>query len=1031
VSIRHPIPPVVLFILLTIAGIISFLSLDITDNPDIDVPMVSVTVSRPGAAPTEMEIQVTKKIEDAVAGLGSIDHIQSTITDGSSVTTIEFAIGSNTDRAVNDVRDAVSKVRQNLPQDILEPVVERINIAGEPVVYYSVVMPGMNTEQLSWLIDNDISRAMLSVKGVALVQRIGGVDREVRIELDPERLIALGITADAVNAQLVGLNVDIPGGRGTIGGAEQSIRTLGSARKVEDLRNTEISLPSGRRARLSELGKVIDGPAEQRQAARYDGIPVVSFNVQRSPNTSDVTIFKGVQEQVALLKQRYPSIEFKQIFASVEFTKDTYNASVEALSIGAFLAILVVFWFLRDWRATLISAAAMPLSAIPTFIVMKALGFTLNGISLLALSLVVGILVDDAIVEIENIVRHIRQGKSPFQAALEAADEIGLAVIATTATIMVVFLPVSFMGGVPGQFFRQFGITVAVAVFFSLLVARLLTPMMAAYLLHPHAEEAPPRWLTFYLRALRWTLAERSVSLGRWRWRLGHRWITLAGATVVFFASVALIPFIPTGFFPDVDLGQSELHIELPPGATLADNLIVAGHLSEALRTRPEVAHVLVSAGGGGDIRKSNLFVKLVPRGDRKLTQKQFETSIRPVLLSVPGIRFSFSGTGFSDKDISVILSGDDGPALERVSDRLLTEVATIPEVVNVASTASLQRPEVLIKPMFDRAAREGVSVQQIGRVAMLATLGDLDQNLAKFDMGDRQVPIRVQLDPAARDNIETIRNLRVMTQTGASVPLKSVADITLGAGPAQIDRFDRSRKIAVEGDLLAGAEIGPVLAKIYALPVLQNLPPEVHLSKYGNAEQMGVLQKDFGTALAASLLLIFAVLVLLFGNFFQPPTIMMALPLSVGGALVALLITHKAVSMPAMIGLLMLMGIVTKNSILLVEYAIVAIRDHGFSRTEALIDAGRKRARPIIMTTVAMIAGMMPIAAGLGADSDFRSPMAIAVVGGLVTSTLLSLIVIPSAFTVMDSLQNWIVPKLKRLLTSDGGHTPVLPSAE
>jgi multidrug efflux pump subunit AcrB len=351
--------------------------------------------------------------------------------------------------------------------------------------------------------------------------------------------------------------------------------------------------------------------------------------------------------------------------------------------------------------------------------------------------------------------------------------------------------------------------------------------------------------------------------------------------------------------------------------------------------------------------------------------------------------------------------------------------------VVNVSSTASLQRPEVLIKPMFDRAAREGVSVQQIGRVAMLATLGDLDQNLAKFNMGDRQIPIRVQLDPAARDNIETIKNLRVMTVTGASVPLKSVAEVTMGAGPAQIDRFDRSRKIAVEGDLLAGAEIGPVLDRIYALPLLQDLPPEVHLSKYGNAEQMGVLQQDFGTAIAASLLLIFAVLVLLFGNFFQPPTIMMALPLSIGGALVALMIAHKAISMPAMIGLLMLMGIVTKNSILLVEYAIVAIRDRGLSRTEALVDAGRKRARPIIMTTVAMIAGMMPIAAGFGADSDFRSPMAIAVVGGLVTSTLLSLVVIPAVFTYFDDLQRWVVPRLKRLLATDHAHEPVLPSAE
>jgi HAE1 family hydrophobic/amphiphilic exporter-1 len=1020
VSIRHPIPPIVLFILLTIAGVIAFMSLDVTDNPDIDVPMVLVNVTRPGAAPTEMEIQVTKKIEDAVAGLGNIDHIQSTITDGNSVTQIEFAIGTNTDRAVNDVRDAISKVRQNLPQDILEPSVERLDIAGQPILYFSVLMPGMNTEQLSWFIDNEVSRAMLSVKGVALIKRVGGVDREVRIELDPERLIALGITADAVNAQLIGMNVDIPGGRGTVGGSEQSIRTLGSARTVEDLRNTEIALPSGRKARLSELGKVVDGPSEQRQAARYDGVPVVSFNVQRSPNTSDVTIAKGIFKQIDILKARYPGIEFKQILSTVDYTKEAYAASVDALSIGALLAIAVVFWFLRDWRATLISAAAMPLSAIPTFAVMEMLGFTLNGISMLALSLVVGILVDDAIVEIENIVRHIRQGKSPYQAALEAADEIGLAVIATTATIMVVFLPVSFMGGVPGQFFRQFGITVAVAVFFSLLVARLITPMMAAYFLKSHPEEAAPGWLNFYLRSLHWCIR--------------HRGYTILGAIGIFAASLALVPFIPTGFFPDSDQGQSELHIESPPGATLADNLAVTAHLSEMLRARPEVAHVLVSAGGQGDIRKSNLFVKLVPRSERKLTQKQFESSMRPALLAVPGIRFGFSGSGFGDKDISVILSGDDGPALEQVSNRLLTEVATIPEVVNTASTASLLRPEVLIKPLFDRAAQAGVSVQQIGRVAMLATLGDLDQNLAKFNMGDRQIPIRVQLDPDRRNDLATIENLRVMTSSGVSVPLKSVADISLGAGPAQIDRFDRSRKVAVEGDLIAGAEIGPALAKIYALPALQNLPSEVHLSKYGNAEQMGVLQKDFGTALAASLLLIFAVLVLLFGNFFQPPTIMMALPLSVGGALVALLIADKALSMPAMIGLLMLMGIVTKNSILLVEYAIVAIRDRGLNRTDALIDAGRKRARPIIMTTVAMIAGMIPIAIGLGADSDFRSPMAIAVIGGLVTSTLLSLVVIPAVFTYFDDLQNWVVPRLKRLLTIDHAHRPhdrVLPSAE
>jgi multidrug efflux pump subunit AcrB len=1015
VAIRHPIPPIVLFILLTIAGLIAYLGLDITDNPDIDVPIVSVQVFRPGAAPTELETQVTRKIEDAIAGLGSIDHIQSQITDGASVTSVEFALGTNTDRAVNDVRDAVSKIRQNLPQDILEPVVQRVNIAGSPILYYSIVAPSMTTEQLSWFIDNEVSRAMLSVKGVALVQRIGGVDREIRIELDPRRLIALGITADAVNAQLVALNVDIPGGRGGIGAAEQSIRTLGGARSVEDLRNTEIALPSGRKARLSELGQVLDGPAEQRQAARYDGQPVVSFNIQRSPNTSDVTIAKGIYKQVDQLKARYPGVDFKQIYSSVEYTEESFQASIEALGIGALLAVGVVFWFLRDGRATMISAVAMPLSVIPTFAVMQMLDFTLNGISMLALSLVVGILVDDAIVEIENIVRHIRRGKPPFQAALEAADEIGLAVIATTMTIVVVFLPVSFMGGIPGQFFRQFGITVAVAVVFSLLVARLITPLMAAYLLKPHAEEAQPRWLGGYLAALRWCLA--------------HRARTMGGALVIFVASLALIPMIPTGFFPDSDMGQSELSVELPPGSTLADSDAATARIAQILRARPEVRHVLVSIGGSGDIRKSHLFIKLTPKSERKLSQKEFESAMQPALRAVPGIRFGFAGTGFTEKDVSVILAGDEGPVLDQVSDRVLAEVQALPDVQNVASTASLLRPEVLIRPRFDRAAEEGVSVQQIGRVAMLATLGDLDQNLAKFNMGDRQIPIRVQLDPASRDDIATIENLRVMTASGAAVPLKSVADVTLGAGPAEIDRFDRNRKIAIEGDLRAGAQLGTVLDQINALPSMKNLPPEVHVPKYGNAEQLGVLMKDFAVALGASIILIFAVLVLLFGNFFQPPTIMAALPLSIGGAFVALLLAHDALSMPSLIGLLMLMGIVTKNSILLVEYAIVAIRDHGMGRAEALIDAGRKRARPILMTTVAMIAGMAPIAAGFGADSDFRAPMAVTVIGGLITSTLLSLLVIPVVFTFFDDLQHRVSPWFGRLL-NNRAPTPV-PAAE
>ncbi len=1031
IAIRHPIPPIILFLLLSIAGTLAVMRLDVTLQPDIDFPTVNVLVARTGAAPSELETQVTRKVEDAVAGLGNVDHIQSTITDGVSYTTVEFALGTNIDRDVNDVRDAVGKIRQQLPQDVVEPQVQRVNIAGDPILYFSLTAPDMTTEQLSWFIDNEVSRAMLAVSGVAQVQRVGGVDREVRVELSPDRLIALGITADAVNNQIRALNLDIPGGRGTVGAAEQSIRTLGSAHTIDELRNTEIALPNGRKARLSDLGRVIDGPAEQRQAARFDGKSVVTFNIRRSPGSSEVTIADGVFKTIADLEKTYPGIRFDKVVSRVDYSLEAYHASTESLVVGAVLAIAVVFWFLRDTRATLIAAFAIPVSVVPTFLVMKALGYTLNFISMLGLSLVIGILVDDAIVEIENIVRHIRMGKKPYLAALEAADEIGLAVVATTMTIVVVFLPVSFMPGVAGQFFRQFGVTVAAAVLFSLLVARLLTPLMAAFLLKGHDEPGPAWWQVRYLNLLRWCLA--------------HRLRTVLAGAGILAVSVALLPFIPSGFMPAMDRGQSVLSLELPPGSTLTETLAVAEAVSAKLQARPEVMHVLVTVGdnsignlapggvtgtsAGGEVRKATLVINLVPKGERKLSQKNFELAMRPMVQAFAGVRSAFISTGsFSTREVTIILTGDDGPVLARTADTVINEMNALPDLVNVTSSASLERPEVLITPRFDRAAELGVSVQQIGRVAMLATQGDVDQNLAKFKLVDREIPIRVELDPAARGDLATIENLRVMTAAGTAVPLKSVADVTIGGGAVQVDRFDRSRKISIEADLNTGRELGPAMDKVYALPSLTRLPPEVHLSKFGNGEQLEILQHSFGTAMLASILLIFAVLVLLFGNFFQPFTIMMALPLSIGGALLALLMARLSLSMPAMIGMLMLMGIVTKNSILLVEYAIVAIRDHGAQRTDALIDAGRKRARPILMTTVAMIAGMLPTAVGWGAQSDFRMPMAIAVIGGLITSTLLSLIFIPVVFSYVDDAQHWLAPKLRRLLTLDHHHEPAKP---
>ncbi|MFV3076197.1 efflux RND transporter permease subunit [Niveispirillum fermenti] len=1005
VAIRHPVPPIVLFIILTLAGLVSFMTLDITNNPDIDFPIVNVGVSRPGAAPSELEQEVTKKVEDAVSNITGIDHVTSTVTDGYSNTTIEFKIGYNTDRAVSDVRDAISRIRSDLPQDIYEPQVQRLEATGDAILYYMVTSKHRTVEQLSWLIDSDIARSLKRVSGVGEVERMGGLSREIRVNLDPVRMMALGVTAGEVNQQLQALNVDMPGGRGELGAAEQSIRTLGRAQSVEELRNIEIAIPGGRKVRLSDIADVVDGTSELRNVSRLDGVPAVGFAISRAPNSSEVTVYNGVKEAIAQLEKDYPDLTVKLIISNVKFTIDSYLASIEALVIGAMLAVGVVWWFLRDMRATLISALAMPLSTIPTFLVMDFLGFTLNGITMLGLALVVGILVDDAIVEIENIVRHIRQGKRPYAAALEAADEIGLAVVATTMTIVVVFLPVSFMPGIAGQFFKSFGITVAVAVLFSLLVARLLTPLMAAYLLTPSQKEEHEggRWVQRYLGVLHWCL--------------GHRKTTLFAGIAFFLMSLGLTAMLPSGFIPAQDIGFSNLQIEMAPGVNLEQMDATSQRAAAILAAQPEVETTWARNGRGGQVRKASIIVLLKPRSDR-VHQKEFENRVLAELQKLPGARFSFNSTGgFSNRDVSIMLTSENGPLLDAHANQVLAEMRSLPILKNVTSTAPMQRPEIQIKPMFDRAAEQGVSVFSIGQVAKVATLGEIDTNSAKFNLGDRLVPIRVQLDQAARGDLDTIANLRVRTNTGETVPLSAVAQLEMGAGAVQIDRFDRARRISVQADL-NGVELGDAMKAINALPSMSHLPSGVTKPAYGGSEQMAILFMGFAVALGTAFLLIIAVLVLLFHNFFQPITIMTALPLSLGGAVAGLLMCDMALSLPALIGILMLMGIVTKNSILLVDYAMAAMQDHGMNRHDALMDAGAKRARPIIMTTIAMAAGMVPIALGWGADTEFRQPMAVAVIGGLLTSTLLSLVFVPIMFTLMDDFQHWLSPKLGRFLT-------------
>jgi len=1013
-SIWNPIPTIMLFIVLTLMGTIAFVKLGIDENPNIDVPLVSVTITEVGAAPSELETQVTRKIEDAVAGLGNIKHITSTVNEGTSLTNIEFVLGTNTDRATNDVRDAVTKIRQQLPQGIDEPIIQRVDFAGGPFVTYTVASQSLSESELSWLIDNDISRALLSVPGVGQVQRSGGVDREIRINLNPDSLKAYGITADMVNSQVRALNIDLPGGRGEVGAAEQSIRTLGSAPTIDGLAAARIILPNGRYARLDTLGTISDGTSEQRQLALLDGQPVVSFSVVRSTGSNLVDVETSVDMKLKEIQSTLPpDLRLTKIFTTAEFVRESYHASLDALLIGAGLAILVILVFLRDWRATLISAMAMPLSAIPTFAVMQWAGFTINNMSLLALALVIGILVDDAIVEIENIVRHINMGKSPLQAALDASDEIGLAVIATTMTIVVVFVPVAFMGGISGQFFKQFGLTVTVAVFFSLMVARMVTPMIAAYWMKPAPPEAEDSQLSrAYDKVLMWAL--------------NHRVLTVSVGVAFFVFSIVLFRMLPTSLISEVDRGKVLLMVELPPGATVPETQEIVERLTKMVTRRPEVVSVFATIGtpttgrlgstaGSGAVNQAKLFISLKPRGERRLTQKEFEDSLRPELVQVPGARLSFSRVaGLPGKPFKLLLTGDDYNGLDRSAEALTDQIRTVPGLADVTSSASLLRPEILVRPDFARAAEQGVSVQAIARTALIATLGDTDANLAKFDLADRQINIRVQLDPRFRNDLARISNLEVAGNNGRLVPLRSVAQVQFGSGAAQIDRFDRSRQVAIEASMDSNLTLGQAMQKVHELPAFKNLPAGVKEQPSGDAEIQRDVFDGFGSAISAAILLIYAVLVLLFGGFLQPLTIMMSLPLSLGGALIGLVACNKSLGLYALIGIVMLMGLVTKNAILLVEYGIMSMRA-GMPRLQAIKSAGEARMRPILMTTVAMIAGMAPIALGIGAGSEVRAPMAVAVIGGLITSTLLTLIVIPVVFTYVDDLQRWLLRILPR----------------
>ncbi len=1166
-SIRNPIPTIVFFLVMTIAGALGFQSLRINNWPDIDFPIVVVTVIRSGAAPEELQNQVTRIVEDSVAGISGVRHTQSYVNESASTTVITFQLDTDLEKDTNDVRNAVAGVRGSLPGDIQDPIVSRVeNAQGQALLSYIIRADNMNPEELSWYVDNDIAKKVHAVKGVSAINRDGGVNREIRVELDPGKLASLGVTAADISNQLRSFTVNMPGGNFDTGNTQQNIRTMGDASSVADLAEKRITLSNGTTVRLGDVGTVTDTWSRPTARARYNGNEVVGFGVERTRGTSEVRVATAVRAIIAQLQKDNPHIQIAQVASSVDDVKRSYDSSMESLLIGATLAVLVVFLFLRDWRATFVSAIAMPMSLLPTFFVMNLFNQSLNVVTLLALSLTIGILVDDAIVEIENIVRHMREGKKPYPAAIEAADEIGLAVVATTATLIAVFAPTGFMPGIVGQFFKSFAIASCVSVFFSLVVARTLTPLMGAYLLRDKgSHDDKPFWMDAYQSMLNWCLTARLkvrwhflmhgfviagalilVAIGKvgvaaampfligaaiafgffaflaiifWGAYVKARWvvlevgivltlvvaviglalvampmlqamgetaqatmgqskaaiqaamktamtaaakkdnplaipglITLLAAAVVFIAtiwltiklktsyllarwsvvfggliflvgSIALMVSIPQESIPASDNSMSVMSISLPPGTTLEQTDAVVQRIEHDIHTHKEVVSDYVSEKEGS----ATLIVNLVPKNTpwiqhdangntsfhpfaapgRELSQAQFEQEFSKTLKTYPGVRASFGQQGGGGTGVAYILASDDGERLSETAVELQREMAGLPQLANVQSADNLTQPEIQIVPKPDEAALMGVSTASISQAARVATVGDIDQILAKFNQGDRQIPIRVLLPYSARQDVSNLENLMVPTRFGTSVPLSAVADIRYGAGPIQINRIDRTRVATVSADL-NGVPQGLADAAVAKLPIMDKIKkgevPGVKTIVNPNTEDFAEMIPNFGIAIGTGILLMYMVLVLLFGSFSHPFTVLMALPVSYGGAFVGLILFHMSISMPSLIGLIMLTGIAAKNSILLVEYAMVAMKG-GMDRVHALSQAARKRARPIVMTTVAMGAGMIPVAVG---NDSFRQPMAIAVIGGLITSTLLSLMFIPVMYTIIDQISNF-----------------------
>jgi hydrophobe/amphiphile efflux-1 (HAE1) family protein len=1011
VSIDRPVFATMMIFALVVLGLFSYMKLNIDQYPDVDIPFVTIVTVLRGAGPEQIETDVTKKIEDAVNPVGGLDHIQSTSQEGLSIVTAQFKLEIDGKVAAQEVREKVSAARANLPTEIEDPVITRYDPASQPIMQLTV-SGTRSAKEITTYTKDVIKKRLENVPGVGSVDLVGGDEREIEVEVDAARLRGYNLSIQDVVQGVAGANMEIPAGNLVQGPRQLLLRTMGKFTSVNDFNRVIVATPGGKPVHLSDIAAVSDGVKERTSFARVEGKQAVGLNILKQSGSNTVRVADAVRDQIARLKKELPAdLQVTMAKDNSTFIRDSVNDVLFDIVYGGLLAVIVVYLFLANARPTIISAIALPTSIIASFIIMFALNFTLNVMTLMALSLAVGLLIDDAIVVIENIYRHMHMGATPMEAAKAATSEIGLAVMATTFTIVAVFIPVAFMSGIVGRFFYQFGITIAVSVLVSLFVAFTLTPMLASRWLRPQDEDLPNEG-NYFRRGLYLFNRFFDTLSKRYRraitWSLAHRRMTLAAALGLFALSFVLMRFLGSDFFPETDQSEFTVGVNASPGTSLEQTAAICGRIEAVLHKRPEVTTLLTTIGAGNDpITKGNILVKLVKKADRKEGIKKIMSGVRLDLRDLAGANLSIlvaQGPGGGAKPVIMSVRGEDLSKLELLGEKVERIVRATPGAADVENSYEISKPEIRIRIDREKASDLGLNVGLIASSIRAMVDGAVATQYAE---GGEQYDVRVRLRKEDRTSLENVGNLTIKSskdtrdQQKIIVPISYVAAVGQGSGPSKINRYDRQREIRIDANT-SGHSLGEVLGSILKQTAGLPLEPGYSVDVTGTGQTQSESFVNILISLGLAIVFVYIVLAAQFESFWFPFAIMLALPMSLIGAVIALLIFGNSLSVISLIGIIMLMGLVTKNGILLVDYTGV-LRDRGAARTEALVEAGATRLRPILMTTFAMIFGMVPIAFSTAEGSEFRSPMGQAVIGGLITSTLLTLFVVPVVYSLID----------------------------